>query len=85
MNVHENDDGNNYNFYTAEPNSHIAKARHECNGRVMVPGTYKVNLDPDEKNLEPRSVFRLSFDQPVTRPHVAAAFSGTTRFQLSPT
>lgn len=85
MNVHENDDGNNYNFYAAEADCHIATARHECNGRVMVPGTSKVNLDSSGKNLVPRSAFRLSFDQPLTRSHVVAAFCSTPRFQLSPT
>jgi hypothetical protein len=85
MNAGENDDGSNYNFDAAEAKCYIATALGEGNYRVMVSGTSKVNLDPSGKNLEPQSAFRLSFDQPLTPSHAAAAFGSTTRFQLSPT
>lgn len=63
MNVGENDDGNNYNFYAAEADYHIDTSMGEGNYRVMVSGTSKANLDPSGENLEPRSALSLSFDQ----------------------
>jgi porin len=63
MNVGENDDGNNYNFYVAEADYRIDTALGEGNYRVMVSGTSKANLDPSRENREPRSALSLSFDQ----------------------
>jgi hypothetical protein len=72
MNVGENDDGNNYNFYAAEAGYRIETALGEGNYRVMVSGTSKANLDPSGENLEPRSALSLSFDQALGK--VVGAF-----------
>jgi hypothetical protein len=63
MNVGENDDGNNYNFYAAEAGYRIATALGEGNYRVMYSGTSSANLDVSGENLERRSALSLSFDQ----------------------
>ena len=63
MNVGENDDGNNYNFYAAETHYRIETALGEGNYRVMYSGTSRANLDPSGQDLERRSALSLSFDQ----------------------
>jgi porin len=63
MNVGENDDGNNYNFYAVEADYHIETALGEGNYRVMVSGTSSAFPDLDGEELERRSALNLSFDQ----------------------
>jgi porin len=63
MNVGENDDGHNYNFYAAEADYHIETALGEGNYRVMYSGTSRANLDVSGDDLERRSALSLSFDQ----------------------
>ena len=63
INVGENDDGNNYNFYAAEADYHIDTALGEGKDRIMISGTSKANLNPSGENREPRSELSLSFDQ----------------------
>ncbi len=52
MNVGENDDGNNYNFYAAETHYQIETALGEGNYRFMYSGTSRANLDPSGQDLE---------------------------------
>jgi hypothetical protein len=63
MNVGENDDGNNYNFYTAEADYHLETALGEGNYRVLYSGTSRAYPDPAGKTLERRAALSLSFDQ----------------------
>lgn len=63
MNVGENDDGNNYNFYAAEADYRLNTALGEGNYRVMYSGTSREFLDPTGEDLEKREGWTLSFDQ----------------------
>lgn len=63
MNVGENDDGNNYNFYAAEIGYRIDTALGEGNYRVMYSGTSTAYPDPSGEKLEHLGALSLSFDQ----------------------
>jgi porin len=63
MNVGENDDGNNYNFYGAEVMATLETALGEGHYRVNVNFTSKAFLDPDDTSKERRDVLIFSFDQ----------------------
>jgi porin len=63
MNVGENDDGNNYNFYGAQVMYTLETALGEGHYRVNVNFTSKAFSDPDETSSEQREALLLSFDQ----------------------
>ena len=63
MNVGENDDGNNYNFYGAQVMYALETALGEGHYRVNVNFTSKAFLDPDDSSEEKRDVLIFSFDQ----------------------
>ncbi|HYN79745.1 MAG TPA: carbohydrate porin, partial [Lamprocystis sp. (in: g-proteobacteria)] len=63
MNLGENDDGNNYNYYAAEADYHLETALGEGNYRIMYSGTSRAFLDPEGKALEKKEGWVLSFDQ----------------------
>ena len=67
MNVGENDDGNNYNYYAAEADYHLKTPVGEGNYRVMYSGTSRAFLDPAGADLEKREGWVLSFDQEFGR------------------
>jgi porin len=62
MNVGENDDGNNYNYFAAQISYRLNTSLGEGNYRLIVDGTSKDFLDDDE-NKERRLAAFLSFDQ----------------------
>ena len=63
MNVGENDDGNNYNFYGAQVMVTLDTALGEGHYRVNYNFTSKEFLDPDDTSKERRDVLIFSFDQ----------------------
>ena len=63
MNVGENDDGNNYNYYAGQLGYRIGTPLGEGNYRVMYSETSREFLDPTGEDLEHRSGWFLSFDQ----------------------
>ena len=63
MNVGENDDGNNYNFYGAQVMYALETSFGEGHYRVNVNFTSKAFLDPDDTSEEQRNVLIFSFDQ----------------------
>ncbi len=63
LNVGENDDGNNYNFYAAQVAYHLTTPLGGGNYRVMYSGTSRAFLDPTGVNLEKKEGWVLSFDQ----------------------
>ena len=63
MNVGENDDGNNYNFWGVQLGWHPSFSLGAGDYRFMVMGTSKAFLDPDGVNKENRLAYGLSFDQ----------------------
>lgn len=63
MNVGENDDGNNFNYFAVEADYHLKTALGEGNYRVMYSGTSRANPDVSGDDLERRSALSLSFDQ----------------------
>ena len=63
MNVGENDDGNNYNYYAAQAAYHLTMPLGGGNYRVMYSGTSRAFLDPMGVNLEKKGAWVLSFDQ----------------------
>jgi hypothetical protein len=63
MNVGENDDGNNYNFYGVEVMATLETALGEGHYRVNYNFTSKAFLDPDDTSKERRDVLIFSFDQ----------------------
>jgi len=63
MNVGENDDGNNYNYYAAEADYRLTTALGEGNYRIMYSGTSRAFLDPEGEQREKRAGWVLSFDQ----------------------
>ena len=63
MNVGENDDGNNYNFYGAQVMYTLKTALGEGHYRVNVNFTSEAFSDPDDTSLERREALLLSFDQ----------------------
>ena len=62
MNVGENDDGNNYNFFTAQIGYTVNTSLGEGNYRLIGQGTSKESLDKNGKK-ENRLAALLSFDQ----------------------
>ncbi len=72
MNVGENDDGNNYNFYAGEAAYHIKTPLGGGNYRVTYSGTSREFLDPLGENLEKKESWMLSLDQELGR--VVGAF-----------
>lgn len=63
MNVGENDDGNNYNYYAGQLGYRIGTPLGEGNYRVMYSETSREFLDPTGEDLEHRAGWFLSFDQ----------------------
>lgn len=63
MNVNENDDGNNYNFYGAQLNYTLKTKLGQGHYRVGYHLTSKAFLDPGETSKERQKVISLSFDQ----------------------
>ncbi|MGB5423452.1 MAG: carbohydrate porin [Desulfobacterales bacterium] len=63
MNVGENDDGNNYNFYGAQVMYALETPLGEGHYRVNYNFTSKAFLDPDDTSEEQRDVLIFSFDQ----------------------
>ncbi len=63
MNVAENDDGRNYNYYAAEADWHVETGLGEGNYRLMYSGGSRAFPDPDGDAMEKLSAFNLSFDQ----------------------
>jgi len=63
MNVGENDDGSNYNFYGAQFAYHVETDLGAGNYRLIVAGTSDDFLDPTGTRTEDRLAFGLSFDQ----------------------
>ena len=63
MNVGENDDGNNYNFYGAQVMVTLETALGEGHYRVNYNFTSKAFLDPDGTSKERQDVLIFSFDQ----------------------
>lgn len=63
MNVGENDDGNNYNFFGAQFNYTLKTTLGEGHYRVNYNFTSKAFLDPDETAEERRDALIFSFDQ----------------------
>ena len=63
MNVGENDDGNNYNFYGAQVMYALETSFGEGRYRVNYNFTSKAFLDPDDTSEEQRNVLIFSFDQ----------------------
>ena len=64
MNVGENDDGNNFNFYGAQVMVTLDTSLGEGHYRLGYNFTSKAFLDPDDTSTERRDVFLFSFDQP---------------------
>lgn len=64
MNVAENDDGNNFNYWALQAGWHPELAFGTGNYRVMVAGTGSDFLDPDGIEEEALLSYGLSFDQP---------------------
>ena len=63
MNVGENDDGHNYNFYAGEAAYHLTTPLGGGNYRVTYAGTSRAFLDPTGVTLEKKAGWILSFDQ----------------------
>ena len=63
MNIGENDDGENFNFWGAEVGYHPETSFGAGNYRLIVAGTSTAFLDPTETDKEKRLALGLSFDQ----------------------
>jgi hypothetical protein len=63
MNVGENDDGYNYDYYAAEADYHLETSLGEGNYRIMYSGTSRAFLNPQGDQLEKKAGWVLSFDQ----------------------
>ncbi|MGW8186793.1 MAG: carbohydrate porin, partial [Desulfobacterales bacterium] len=63
MNLGENDDGNNFNFYGSQLNYTVETALGEGHYRVDFNFSSKAFLDPDGNSEERRDVLLFSFDQ----------------------
>jgi hypothetical protein len=63
MNIGENDDGNNYNFYGAQFNYTLETGLGEGHYRVNYNFSSQAFLDPQGTSLERRQVLLFSFDQ----------------------
>ncbi len=63
MNIGENDDGNNYNFYAAQLGYRLETGLGEGNYRAIIDTTSEDFLDEDGDDDESRLAFTLSFDQ----------------------
>jgi porin len=75
MNIGENDDGYNHNFYGVELGYLLNTALGEGTYRIIYEGGQKAFLDPTGTNLEDRNLILLSFDQ-----QFAEHFAGWIRF-----
>ena len=65
MNVGENDDGNNYNFFALQFGYNVSTSLGEGNYRLIIDAANKAFLDPAGDHKENRSAVILSFDQEV--------------------
>jgi porin len=63
MNIGENDDGNNFNFYGVQLNYTIDTSLGEGHYRVAYNWTSEAFLDPDSTAEERREILIFSFDQ----------------------
>jgi len=65
MNIGENDDGNNFNFWGAEVAYHVKNGLGVGNYRLTLTGTSSEFLDPAGTTKESRRGVGLSFDQVI--------------------
>jgi hypothetical protein len=65
MNVGENDDGNNYDFYSLQVAYHANNSLGSGNYRILAAGTSADFLDPGGTELVKREGALLSFDQEI--------------------
>ena len=63
MNIGENDDGNNYDFYGLQAGYHVDSSLGAGNYRVIITGASEDFLNPAGTQLEDRAAMLLSFDQ----------------------
>lgn len=63
INVSENDDGNNFNFWGAQLGWHPSFELGDGNYRFMIAGTSSDFLDPAREKEENRLTYGVSFDQ----------------------
>ena len=63
MNIGENSDGNNFNYYGIEVQYNLKKSLGEGSYRVIISYGSEDFLDPTGRNLESRSIVLFSFDQ----------------------
>ena len=63
MNVGENDDGNNYNFWGVQGGYTVETDLGEGTYRILIDGTSAAFLDPDGTSKEKLGALNLSFDQ----------------------
>ncbi|MGD9073635.1 MAG: porin [Desulfobacteraceae bacterium] len=63
MNIGENDDGNNFNYYGIELQYNLNTSLGEGGYRVILSYGSEDFLDPTGENLESRSILLFSFDQ----------------------
>ena len=67
MNIGENDDGNEYDFYGLQLGYHPESSLGAGNYRLVIAGTSKDFLDPAGTQLEYRESVLLSFDQELSQ------------------
>jgi hypothetical protein len=63
MNVNENDDGNNFNYFAGQLGYHTETSMGDGNYRLIVASTNTRFLNPAGTQLEDRLAYGLSFDQ----------------------
>ena len=65
MNVGENDDGNNYNYFAIQFGYNVSTSLGEGNYRLLIGAANEAFLDPAGDDKKSRSYVILSFDQEV--------------------
>jgi len=63
MNIGENDDGNNFNFFGGQLAYTLESSIGEGHYRVLIDGASKAFLNPEGTSKENRATFGISFDQ----------------------
>ena len=66
MNIGENDDGNNYNFWGMQAGYQASTRLGSGNYRIILAGASSAFLDPDGTKQESRLGWGLSFDQEIS-------------------
>jgi porin len=77
MNITENDDGNNFDYYGAQFEYYLNTSLGEGEYRVLFSYGSKEFLDPSGLNLQPRFIVIFSFDQ-----ELGEIIGGWTRFSF---